>query len=514
MATKKGKQQGQEQGVCYLVGAGPGDPGLITVRGRECIEAADVVIYDYLSNPELLTWARDDAELVYAGKKGTNPKSEQATINQMMLDKARAGKIVTRLKGGDPLVFGRGGEEASELKAAGVRFEIVPGISSVFAAPAYAGIPVTHRLYNSSLTIFTGHEDPSKENPTVDYKKIAAADGTKLVLMGVENLQHISDRLIEHGAKADTPCALIRWATTGGQETLTASLKKIAALAEKNKFRAPAVLVIGEVVKLRKELNWFENQPLSGKRIIVTRTRRTAGKLSGKLRKLGADIIEIPTTRIEKPTDEMAFGEMVMDCHRYDWLIFSSPNGVERFFKIFYRLYKDAREIGGAKIAAIGPGTAEKIKEYHLGVDLIPKKSVAESLAEAFEKMDASIENLTMLWIRPEKARPVLSERLAAAGVILDEGIAYRTVPDTDDITGALQRFNDEGADIITFTSSSSVEGFLKLNLKLPERLKIVSIGPATSRTLKAAGLDVDIEAKQHNIDGLIAAVRKIAKKK
>ncbi|NOY00034.1 MAG: uroporphyrinogen-III C-methyltransferase [Verrucomicrobia bacterium] len=513
MATKKGKQKRVESGVCYLVGAGPGDPGLITVRGRECIEIADVVIYDYLSNSELLTWAKPDAELVYAGKKAPAPKQGQDSINQMMIEKAKEGKTVTRLKGGDPLVFGRGGEEAMELKAAGVRFEIVPGISSVFAAPAYAGIPVTHRLYNSSLTIFTGHEDPSKESPAIDYKKIAEAEGTKVVLMGVENLGRICDKLIEHGAKADTPCALIRWGTTGGQETLTEPLNAIAAQAEKRQFRAPAVLVIGEVVNLRDELNWFEDRPLFGKRVIVTRTRRTAGKLSGKLRELGADIIEIPTTRIEKPREEMIFGEMVMDCHRYDWLIFSSPNGVERFFKIFYKLYKDAREIGAAKIAAIGPGTADKIKEYHLGVDLLPKKSVAESLAEAFEKMDESIENLTMLWVRPENARPVLAERLNAAGVILDEGIAYRTVSDTDDITGALEKFSQEGADIITFTSSSSVEGFLKLKLELPEQLKIVSIGPATSRTLKAAGLDVDIEAKEHNLDGLIAAVQKIAKK-
>ena len=313
--------------------------------------------------------------------------------------------------------------------------------------------------------------------------------------------------------KADMPCALIRWATTGGQETLTKPLGKIAAQAEKQHFRAPAVLVIGEVVNLRNELSWFEDRPLFGKRVIVTRTRRTAGKLSGKLRKLGADIIEIPTTRTEKPSEEMIFAEMVMDCHRYDWLIFSSPNGVERFFNIFYKIYKDAREIGGAKIAAIGPGTAEKIKEYHLGVDLLPKKSVAESLAEAFEKMAESLENLTMLWVRPENARPVLAERLNAAGVILDEGIAYRTVSDTDDISGALEKFSHEGADIITFTSSSSVEGFLKLKLELPEQLKIVSIGPATSRTLKAAGLDVDIEAKEHNLDGLIKAVQKIAKK-
>ncbi len=513
MAIKKGKQQKEKPGICYIVGAGPGDPGLITVRGRECIESADVVIYDYLCNPELLTWANANAELIYAGKIARAGKSEQDSINQLMVAKTGEGKIVTRLKGGDPFVFGRGGEEAAELKAAGVRFEIVPGISSVFAAPAYAGIPVTHRLSNSSLTIFSGHEDPSKDASAIDYKKIAAADGTKIVVMGIENLSQICEQLIKHGTKSNTPCALIRWATTGGQETLTESLDAIAALAEKNQFRAPAVLVIGEVVNLRAELSWFENRPLSGKRIIVTRTRSTAGKLSGRLRELGAEIIEIPVTRTEKPSDEMAFAEMVMDCHRYNWLIFSSPIGVERFFNIFYKLYKDAREIGGAKIAAVGPGTADKLKEYHLSVDLIPKKSTGEALAAAFEKMDESIENLTMLWVRPEKASPVLAERLGAAGVILDEGIAYRTVIGADDITGSLERFKREGADIITFTSSSSVEGFLKLKLELPEHLKIVSIGPSTSQTLKAAGLDVDIEAREHNIDGLVKAVKKIAKK-
>lgn len=511
MATKKGNQKGATSGVCYLVGAGPGDPRLITVRGRECIEAADVVIYDYLSNSELLSWAKPDAELVYAGKKAPDPKTDQESINQMIINKALEGKTVTRLKGGDPIVFGRGGEEALVLKEAGVRFEIIPGISSAFAAPAYAGIPVTHRLYNSSLTVFTGHEDPSKETPAINYKNIAEAEGTKVILMGVEHLRQICSKLLDHGSEADTPCALIRWASMGSQETLTGSLDSIADLAEKQGFRAPAVLVIGEVVKLRNELNWFEERPLFGKRIIVTRTRLTAGALSSELRKLGADIIELPTTRIENPSDEMAFAELVMDSHRYDWLIFSSPNGVDRFFKVFYKIYKDAREIGGCKIAAIGKGTAEKLKEYHLSVDLLPEKSVAESLAEAFEKMDSSIENLTMLWVRPEKARPVISERLGAAGVILDEAIAYRTVPATEDISGALERFRHEGADIITFTSSSSVEGFLKLKLELPEQLKVASIGPATTRTLKAAGLDVDIEAEEHNISGLIKAVSDLA---
>ncbi len=492
------------------MGAGPGDPGLITVRGRDCLEAADVVVYDYLCNPDLLCWAREDAEVVYAGKKGSGLKSDQQSINQLIVDKALDGKTVVRLKGGDPLVFGRGGEEAAELKAAGVEFEIIPGISSVFAAPAYAGIPVTHRLHNPSLTIFSGHEDPTEKTLAIDYKNIAEADGTKIILMGVERLGRICGQLLEQGAKAGTPCALIRWATTGGQETLTATLGDIATLAEKQNFRAPAVFVIGEVVELREELKWFEKPPLFGKRIVVTRTRRNASALSGKLRALGADTIELPTTRVENPSDEMAFAELVMDCHRYDWIIFTSPNGVERFFKVFYRIYKDAREIGGAKIAAVGPGTAAKLKEYHLSVDLLPERSIAEGLAEAFEKMDSSIENLTMLWVRPEQARPVLSERLHAAGVILDEAIAYRTVPASEEISGALDRFHREGADIATFTSSSSVEGFLQLKLELPERLKIASIGPATSQTLKQAGLDVDIEAEEYNIDGLVDAVKKL----
>jgi len=511
MATKKAQGQPARQGICYLVGAGPGDPGLITVRGRECLESADVVVYDYLCNPDLLHWAKEGAEVVYAGKKGSDPKSDQQSINQLIIKKAQEGKTVVRLKGGDPLVFGRGGEEAAELKAAGLRFEIVPGISSAFAAPAYAGIPVTHRLYNSSLTVFSGHEDPSKKAPAINYQNIAQADGTKIVLMGVERLGGICSQLLAHGARADTPCALIRWATTGGQETLTATLGEIAAVAEKRKFRAPAVLVIGEVVKLRDDLNWFENRPLFGKRVIVTRTRRTAGALSEKLRALGADVIELPGTRIENPSDEMAFAELVMDCHRYDWIIFSSPNGVERFFKIFYKIYKDAREIGGAKIAAVGPGTAAKVKEYHLSVDLAPEKSHAEGLAEAFGKLGSSMENLTMLWVRPESARRVLAERLGAAGVILDEAVAYRTVPATDEISGALERFHQEGADIATFTSSSSVEGFLRLGLELPKRLKTASIGPATSQTLRDAGLKADIEATEHTIDGLVAAVGKLA---
>ena len=499
-----------EIGKVYLVGAGPGDPGLITLKGRECIERADAIVYDYLSNNQLLAWAQPDAELIYAGKKSKNHTLSQGGINALLVELAQAGKTVCRLKGGDPMIFGRGGEEGQELRAAGIPFEIVPGISSAIAGPIYAGIPVTHRAHNTQLHIFTGHEDPTKAESSLDYAKIAQADGTKVMLMGVERLRVITGSLAKEGLATDTPVAMIRWATTGGQETLTGTLGDIAEQVEKTGFKAPAICVIGTVVDLRDELNWFETRPLFGKRIVVTRTRKQAGVLSAQLRELGADVYELPTIRIDPPKDLLAFGQLVQDAHSYDWLIFTSPNGVESFFDLFFKIYDDAREIGGAKIAAIGPGTAAKIKEYRLAVDLIPEKHVAEGLAEAIENQ-GSIDNLRMLWVRAEEARDVLSKRLLAKGVILDEAIAYRTVAETEDPTGAAERFKTEGADIITFTSSSTVEHFLDLGLPLPENLQIASIGPITSKTIRDEGMNVDIEAENHDIPGLVEAVRKFA---
>ncbi|MEM1295748.1 MAG: uroporphyrinogen-III C-methyltransferase, partial [Verrucomicrobiota bacterium] len=278
-----------EPGTVYLVGAGPGDPGLITLKGRECIERADAIVYDYLSNSQLLTWAQPDAELIYAGKKSKHHTLSQGGINALLVELAQAGKTVCRLKGGDPMIFGRGGEEAQELREAGIPFEIVPGISSSIAGPIYAGIPVTHRDHCSQLTLFTGHENPDKEESSLDFKKIAAADGTKVMLMGVERIRSITDALAKEGLDAATPVAMIRWATTGGQETLTGTLGNIADRVEETGFKSPAVCVIGTVVNLRDELNWFETRPLFGKRIVVTRTRKQAGVLSAQLRELGAD---------------------------------------------------------------------------------------------------------------------------------------------------------------------------------------------------------------------------------
>jgi uroporphyrinogen III methyltransferase/synthase len=366
---------------------------------------------------------------------------------------------------------------------------------------------VTHRDFNTQLTIFTGHEDPTKEVSSLDFAKIAQADGVKVMLMGVGRMGELTGKLMEHGAAADTPVALIRWATTGRQQTLTGTLGTIAALVEAQGFKAPAVCVIGGTVGLRPELNWFERRPLFGKRIVVTRTRAQAGVLSQGLRSLGADTYELPTIRIEKPHDLMGFGEMVQECHKYEWIIFTSPNGVEAFFNLFFKLYKDARDIGAVKLVAIGPGTAKKIAEYHLSVDFIPEKSVAESLVEEFIEHAGSIENQTVLWVRGESARDVVAQKLMEKGAILDEAIAYRTVPETEDVAGGQARFREEGADVLTFASGSAVDHFMALNIPIPPETRIASIGPVTTAALKRHGLKAHITPASHDIPGLIKAI-------
>jgi len=496
-----------KNGKVYLVGAGPGDLGLATLRAKECIEAADIIVYDHLANPEMLAWARDDAETIYAGKEPGEHSLSQPEINALLVEKAREGKKVIRLKGGDPFVFGRGAEEAQAIAEAGIEFEVVPGITSAIAGPAYAGIPVTHRAENSHVTFFTGHEDPAKTEGAIDYAALAKLGGTQVMLMGVERLGSITREMLKQGVRADLPVALVRWATTGKQETLTGTLQDIAQRAVAIGFEAPAVAVFGEVVGLRDSLNWFEKRPLSGKRIVVTRTRKQASVLSNKLRSFGAQVIELPTIRIEPPTDLREFAELVQDAHIYDWIVFTSANGVEAFFEIFFKLYDDAREIGGARIAAIGPATARRVKDFRFHVDLQPDEFIAEAVAKEFRKQ-SSIENARILVVRAEKARDVLPKELSAAGAIVDEAFAYRTVPETRDTTGARRQLAKEGADLITFTSSSTVENFLALGLPWPKGMQIASIGPITSKTARDHGLEIDIEAHRHDIDGLVEAIR------
>jgi len=495
-------------GKVYLVGAGPGDLGLATLRAKECVEGADVIVYDHLANPEMLGWARDDAEIIYAGKEPGEHSLSQAEINSLLVEKAREGKEVVRLKGGDPFVFGRGAEEAQAIVDAGIEFEIVPGITSAIAGPAYAGIPVTHREANSHVTFFTGHEDPTKTETAVDYAGLAKLGGTQVMLMGVERLGSITREMLKQGVRSDLPVALVRWATTGRQETLTGNLQDIAQLAVASGFEAPAVAVFGDVVALRDRLNWYEKRPLSGKRIVVTRTRKQASALSNKLRALGAQVIELPTIRIEPPTDLREFAELVQDAHVYDWIVFTSANGVEAFFQIFFKLYDDAREIGGARIAAIGPATAQRVRDFHLHVDLQPEEFIAEAVAKEFQKQ-GNLENLRILVVRAERARDVLPNQLSTAGAIVDEAFAYRTVPETRDTTGARRGLANEGADLITFTSSSTVENFLALGLPWPKGMRVASIGPITSKTARDHGLKIDIEARRHDIDGLVEAIRR-----
>lgn len=499
-------------GKVFLVGAGPGDLGLVTLRAKECIEQADVIVYDHLANPEILGWARDDAEIIYAGKKAGEHALGQEKINVLLVEHARAGKQVVRLKGGDPFVFGRGAEEAKAIVDAGIEFEIVPGITSAIAGPAYAGIPVTHRAENSHVTFFTGHEDPDKTGSPIDYAALAKLGGTQVMLMGVQRLGSIVREMLEQGTREDLPVALVRWATTGRQETLTGTLQDIAQRVADVGFGAPAVVVFGEVVALRESLNWYEKRALSGKRIVVTRTRKQAGELSAQLRALGAHVFELPTIRIEPPSDLRAVAELVQDAHSYDWIVFTSVNGVEAFFGIFFKLYDDGREIGGARIAAIGPATAQRVRDFHLHVDLQPDEFVAEAVVREFQKQ-GGVENLRILLVRAEKARDVLAKELSDLGAIVDEGLAYRTVPETRDTTGARRHLLEEGADLITFTSSSTVENFLALGLPWPNGMQVASIGPITSKTARDHGLKIEIEARRHDIGGLVEAIREYFEK-
>ena len=501
MAEKK------KTGRCYLVGAGPGDLGLVTLRAKQLIERAEVVIYDYLCNPEMLQWVPEGAEIIYAGKKADAHTLTQDQINALLVEKTRAGHQVVRLKGGDPFLFGRGGEEAQALAAASLAFEVVPGITSAIAVPAYAGIPVTHRGITSHVTFFTGHEDPEKTASSIDFVALARLGGTQVMLMGVERIDTIARQMMEKGVRSDLPVALIRWGTTSRQGIIRGTLGDIAQRVLEENFAPPAVAVFGEVVALSADLSWQQGRPLAGKRIVVTRTRRQAGALSGQLRDLGAEVIELPTIRIEPPSDLRAFAELVQDAHGYDWIVFTSPNGVTAFFEMFYKLYDDARDIGGARIAAIGPATAQRVRDFHLKVDLQPKEFIAEAVLQEF-KTQGDLENLRILIARAEEARDLLPKGLEALGAIVDVAFAYKTVAEPSDRTAARSRLAAEGADMITFTSSSTVENFLALGLPWPKGMLVASIGPITSQTARDRGLTVGVEAQQHDIPGLVEAIR------
>ncbi|HTL58025.1 MAG TPA: uroporphyrinogen-III C-methyltransferase [Candidatus Limnocylindrales bacterium] len=499
------------KGMVYLVGAGPGDAGLLTLRGAELLRRADVVVYDALVNTELLRLAPRSAEIIYGGKRAREHAIPQKDLNQLLIGKAREGKTVVRLKGGDPYVFGRGGEEAEELADAGVPFEVVPGVSSFVAVPNYAGIPLTHRDFCSKLTLITGHEDPAKEASKIDWEQVAKTPGTQVIMMGTDRIGEIVETLVRHGMDSATPIAMVRWGTTGQQQSIEGTLATIGDVANKSKIQPPTVAVIGDVVKLRPKLNWFENRPLFGQRIVVTRSREQASQLTSQLHELGAEVLEVPTIKIEPPTRRQEIVDALLELNSYDWLVFTSPNGVATFFEYFFRQFHDMREIGGARIAAVGPATATKLKELHLQVDLMPDEAMASSIAEAFSEYE-SIENLKICLLRAEVANRELPAALEALGAIVDDVACYKTVPEPHDPTGAAARLIQSGADWITFTSGSTVEHF-HTRFDLPElvrkfsSLKLASIGPETSKTLAELGLKPTVEAKQHTIEGLVNAL-------
>lgn len=503
----------KSKGTVYLVGAGPGDAGLLTLRGAELLRRADVVIFDLLVNPGLLRLAPAGAELISRGKQKSADALSQAELIELMVAKARQGKCVVRLKGGDPYIFGRGGEEAEALAAAKIHFEVVPGVSSIVAAPNYAGIPLTHRNHCSSFTVFTGHEDPDDAKTALRHDQIAKIPGTKVVLMGTDRLGKWTASLIKHGMSPETPVAMIRWGTMGRQQAVAGTLATIAGLAAEKKLSPPVLTVIGDVVKLRGKLNWFEQRPLFGRRIVVTRRSEQAGGFAQRLTELGADVLEVPTIKITQPKETDAIVDALLGLNAYDWLVFTSVNGVTAFFDIFFRRFQDLRDIGGVRIAAVGPATAAKLRELHLQVDLTPDEFTGKKIAAAFAKFQ-TIENLKMCLLRAEVANPDLPKALEELGAIVDDIAIYKTVAETEDPAGAGATLLESGADWITFTSGSTVEHFHarfdlpKLLKKFPQT-KLASIGPETSKTIRSLGLEPALEAKAHTTEGLIAALLK-----
>jgi uroporphyrinogen III methyltransferase / synthase len=475
----------------YLVGAGPGDPGLMTRRSLELVAEADVVLYDRLIPPGALDAARPDAELVYVGKEPGQAALAQEDINALLVEHGAAGRTVVRLKGGDPFVFGRGGEEADALARAGVAFEVVPGVTAGVAAPAYAGIPVTHREGASAVAFVTGHEDPAKDGSALDWDALARFPGTLVFYMGIKNLPLIAERLMAAGCPRDQPAAVVARGTQPGQSTVAGTLADIAERVADASVRPPAITVVGAVAGMRETLAWVERRPLHGEVVAVTRARAQASGLAARLRELGAEVVETPAIRIEPREVELP------ELAGYDLVCFTSPNGVRLFFA---GLRGDARSLAGARVAAIGPGTATALREHGIEADVVPARFVAEGLLEALNEAPPQ----RALIARAAEARETLPEGLRALGAEVDVVALYETVaePLSDAAAQALKR-----ATYITFTSSSTVRFLLEAGAPPPPGGRLVSIGPVTSETLRAHGLEPDVEAERHDVDGLVDAL-------
>ena len=494
-------------GRVVLVGAGPGDPGLLTLRAAQALASADVLLYDALASDPIVALAPMNCERVYVGKRGGAHEMPQTQIEELMIARAREGHIVVRLKGGDPFVFGRGGEEAQALHAAGIPFEIVPGVSSAIAAPAYAGIPVTHREINPVLTIATGHEDPTKAQSTIDWSKLADPHRTLVLLMAMGNLTNISARLIEHGLSANTPAAVIADGTRPTQRTVTGTLETIANEVQRAGLAAPAIVVIGEVVALRENLRWFDRMPLFGKRVLITRPAQQAQEFARALYARGVEPILASTIAIVPPDDVAAAHRAIDDLSSYRWVVFSSQNGVDAFFDRLAALDSDARYIGATKVAAIGSKTAERLREFGVRADLVPAAFVSEEIGRAL--MQATHTGDRILIYRAQEARDVLPQMLEDAGRAPTVVAAYKTIFDVDpEFAQKVRR-----ADVLTFTSASTVRGYVELLGGAPAareaaRNKLIAcIGPITAEAADESGLHVDVVADVFTTDGLLDAL-------
>lgn len=490
-------------GVVYLVGAGPGDPGLMTARSLELIAAADVVFYDRLIPPAALAGARADAELIYVGKQPGVPSVPQEEIGAKLVEAAQAGRSVVRLKGGDPFVFGRGGEEGEALHAAGVEFEVVPGVTAGVAATAYAGIPVTHRDDASAVAFVTGHEDPEKPESALDWAALARFPGTLVFYMGVKRLAENAAALIAAGRYPAQPAAAIERGTMAGQRTVTATLATIAAAVERERVTAPALIVIGAVVGRREQLAWLEQRPLHGRRVVVTRARAQASGLAASLRGLGAEVVELPAIRIEPRLGSPEVAAAIAEISEYSLICLTSPNGARLLFEALRLDGRDGRALAGTTVAAIGPGTARALARHGIAADVVPERFVAEALAEALAGVE--VEGRRVLVARAAEARDALPEALRDRGAAVDVVALYETLREPPD-PAAVEA--TQGADYVTFTSSSTVTNLTAaLGERFPADARVVSIGPVTSDAARAAGLRVDVEAERHDIDGLIAAL-------
>jgi uroporphyrinogen III methyltransferase/synthase len=498
------------KGKVYLVGAGPGAEDLISLKAVNCIKKADVIIYDFLANKKFLNYAKENAEKIYVGKKGNCHTLKQPDINRLIIEKALQGNIVTRLKGGDPYIFGRGGEEAEELVKEGIEFEVVPGITAGVAASAYAGIPLTHRDFTSTVAFVTGHERDDTEYSKIHWDKISTGIGTIVFYMGVKNLPNIVENLIANGRNPETPIALVRWGTLPVQKTVTGKLSDIVKKVEEAGLTAPAIIVVGEVVNIRETLRWFDKKPLFGKNIIITRAREQASSLTSALSEYGANVLEFPTIEISEPDNMTELDNAIDNIKKYNWLIFTSVNGVKIFFKRLFQKNKDSRALSGLNICAIGPKTAETFEAFGIKPDFIPEKYQAEYIIEGLKKR--GLKGMKFLLPRAKVAREILPEKIKELGGEIDVVTVYKTVlPDTnkEEVINYLKNGNIH---YITFTSSSTVKNFFEMFKNEPvknwlKKVKLVSIGPITSETLREQGFAPSIEAKKFTIEGIVEAI-------